>query len=53
MRSFLTEIIGQFFTVKSFANGKECLDGMNKEWPDIIVSDVMMPEMDGNELCAM
>ena len=51
MRSFLTEIIGQFFTVKSFANGKECLDGMNKEWPDIIVSDVMMPEMDGNELC--
>ena len=51
MRSFLTEIIGQFFTLKSFANGKECLDGMNKEWPDIIVSDVMMPEMDGNELC--
>ena len=52
MRSFLTEIIGQFFTVKSFANGKECLDGMNKEWPDIIVSDVMMPEMDGLELCS-
>lgn len=51
MRSFLTEIIGQFFTVRSFANGKECLDGMSKEWPDIIVSDVMMPEMDGNELC--
>ena len=51
MRSFLTEIIGQFFTVRSFANGKECLDGMGKEWPDIIVSDVMMPEMDGNELC--
>lgn len=51
MRSFMTDIIGQFFKVRSFANGKECLDGMTDEWPDIIVSDVMMPEMDGNELC--
>lgn len=53
MRSFLTDILGQFFTVKSFAGAKECLDAMNNEWPDIIISDVMMTEMDGNELCSI
>lgn len=32
-------------------NGHECLNIVNKELPDIILLDVMMPEMDGIELC--
>lgn len=32
-------------------NGRECLDIVSKEVPDIILLDVMMPEMDGIEIC--
>ena len=31
-------------------NGKEALDVLAKEWVDIILSDIHMPEMDGFEL---
>ncbi|MFP4156828.1 MAG: response regulator [Opitutales bacterium] len=32
-------------------NGQECLDLVIKEKPDLILLDVMMPEMDGIETC--
>lgn len=32
-------------------NGKEALDILNKSIPSIVVSDILMPEMDGYELC--
>ena len=51
MRVFVNRILSHFFKVKAFANGRECLDAMKEEWPDIIVSDVMMPEVNGLELC--
>ena len=39
------------YTVFTAQNGKEGLEAALKYLPDIIVSDVMMPEMDGFELC--
>ena len=51
MRAFVSEVLSQFFVVQSFANGKECVQELQENWPDLIVSDVMMPEMDGYELC--
>lgn len=51
MRAFISEIIARYFTVKSYANASECLEEMQSQWPDIIVSDVMMPGMGGDKMC--
>ena len=40
-----------FFTVMKASNGRLALDILSSENIDLIVSDVMMPEMDGFELC--
>ncbi len=37
--------------VLTAANGRECLDVVNRVTPDLILLDVMMPEMDGIETC--
>jgi len=39
------------FDVTSFNNGPEALLALNKQVPDLIVTDVIMPVMDGYELC--
>lgn len=39
------------FSISVASNGKEGFDRAVQEIPDIIISDVMMPEMDGFELC--
>lgn len=39
------------FRVREAQNGKEALDLIGKSTPDIVISDLMMPEMDGLELC--
>ncbi|WP_111708898.1 hybrid sensor histidine kinase/response regulator transcription factor [Lutibacter citreus] len=51
MRNFVCSILSNFFEVKSFENGKECLNALENEWPDIIISDVLMPELNGFDLC--
>lgn len=40
-----------WFKVLKSSNGREALEVLAQESVDIIVSDVMMPEMDGLELC--
>ena len=39
------------YNIRFSYNGKEALEKLKEELPDLIVSDVMMPEMDGYELC--
>ena len=39
------------FRVRTAGNGAEALAAAARETPDIIVSDLMMPVMDGAELC--
>jgi len=38
-------------TVLTASNGKECLEAITHQIPDLILLDVMMPEMDGIETC--
>ncbi len=51
MNSFVVDVLSNFYNVKSFFNGRECLDELNEEWPDLIISDVQMPVLNGLELC--
>ena len=47
---FKTVLEKSGYTVFTATNGKEALDIMDKEHIDLIVLDIMMPEMDGYEL---
>lgn len=49
--SFMTEELSETYKVRTAVNGKDALIKIAEHKPDIILSDVMMPEMDGNALC--
>ncbi len=38
------------YSVKGVSNGKEALDSLDESYYDLIISDIMMPVMDGYEL---
>ena len=48
--TMLFEFVG--FRVRTAADGMEALALARRELPDIVLSDYMMPMMDGAELCA-
>jgi putative two-component system response regulator len=47
----LTEILADKYDVMIAMNGKTALATMRKELPDLVLLDIMMPEMDGLEVC--
>ena len=49
--TFVAEMLSSTYKVQTATNGREALKKIAHHKPDIILSDVMMPEMDGNELC--
>ena len=51
MLSFLTENLKAFYNVYAASNGVEGLQQLAKRQFSLIVSDWMMPEMDGGEFC--
>ncbi|TFV92659.1 response regulator [Oxalobacteraceae bacterium OM1] len=50
MRSYITELLAPHYTVRQFANGAAALAAASKQVPDVVVSDVMMPVLNGYEL---
>lgn len=51
LRNMLVQLFETFYTVVTASNGKEGLEKVNTEHPDIVLSDIIMPEMSGTELC--
>ena len=51
IRDYIQSSLADKFRLLVASNGKEGLELARKEIPDIIISDIMMPVMDGIELC--
>ncbi len=51
LRTFLAEQLSCTFTIETAVNGQAALEKLTDINPDLIVTDIMMPEMDGYALC--
>ncbi len=52
IRDYLNTELGSDYDIICSSNGKEGLAAILKSLPDLVISDIMMPEMDGNTLCS-
>ena len=50
VRQFLARELGRYFEVTACNDGQAALEAIRQQKPDLIVSDVVMPRMDGIEL---
>ena len=51
LRQLFTHVLTRHgYTVTGVSNGQEALDAMDRDFYDLIITDIMMPVMDGYEL---
>lgn len=50
LRTYLSAVLADQYTVYSAANGREGFEIASEQIPDLIISDVMMADMDGFEM---
>ena len=53
LRNFIQSLLQKDFDVLLAEDGSVAWDIIQKQMPDLVVSDVMMPNMDGFELCRL
>lgn len=51
LRNYLLQTLSEDYTVQTCSNGKEALTIIPEYKPELVISDIMMPEMRGDELC--
>lgn len=50
MREYLRRLLSTHWTVEAVADGRQALEAVRRQRPDLLVADVMMPGLDGLEL---
>ncbi len=50
MQAYVHEVLSGYFNLEKASNGKEAIEKLATLNPELIIADVMMPEMDGFEL---
>ncbi len=51
-RLLLQALLGERYTLVEFDNGVEALAGLRASLPDLVLLDISLPGMDGNEILA-
>lgn len=51
LRSFIQQSLSDTYQTEGVENGKEAIEFVQERQPDLILSDIMMPVMDGREMC--
>ncbi|RZK60426.1 MAG: hybrid sensor histidine kinase/response regulator [Pedobacter sp.] len=51
LREFISDSLRDSYQVIEFANGEKAWASLAQELPDLIISDIMMPGIDGLEFC--
>ena len=51
LRAYIRDVMGESYRFNEAADGEAGFDLAKKTVPDLIISDVMMPKMDGYQLC--
>jgi len=52
MRAYLSELLSPIYAIEAVADGEQVLAAARRQRPDLIISDVMMPRLDGFALLA-
>jgi len=50
LRQYLSRLLAEHYEVAAVADGQAALDSIRKQSPDLVLSDVMMPNLDGLSL---
>jgi DNA-binding response OmpR family regulator len=51
VRKYIRDSLKSLYKIEEAGNGREGIEKAKKIIPDLIISDIMMPEVDGCELC--
>lgn len=50
MRNYIRNLLQNYFDVTTATNGKEAIEKIDSDKPDLVLSDIMMPVMDGVQM---